>query len=88
MGWFWQLLWNRIKAFVMNPQRSSRAYEVGEEHYDLGNDLFRHRLDERMIYGSGYWRRVTTLNEAQEAKLDLICQKRRLEPEMRVLGMG
>ncbi|MFB6272103.1 MAG: cyclopropane fatty acyl phospholipid synthase [Salinibacter sp.] len=88
IGWSWRLLWNLIKAFVVNPQSPSRAYEVGEEHYDRGNDLFRHMLDARMVYSSGYWRRATTLNEAQEAKLDLICRKLRLEPEMRVLDIG
>ncbi len=30
----------------------------------------------------------TTLDEAQEAKLDLICRKLKLEPGMRLLDMG
>src|SRR5690606_7139713 len=36
----------------------------------------------------GYWDRATTLDEAQEAKLDLICQKLRLRPGMRMLDVG
>jgi len=88
IGWSWQLLWNVLKAFVLNLQSPSRAYEVGEEHYNRGNDLFRRMLDDRMVYSSGYWRRASTLNEAQEAKLDLICQKLGLEPGMRVLDIG
>ena len=88
VGWTWHFLWNVIKAFVLNLQSPSRAYEVGEEHYDRGNDLFRRMLDDWMVYSSGYWRRATTLNEAQEAKLDLICQKLQLKPGMRVLDIG
>jgi cyclopropane-fatty-acyl-phospholipid synthase len=88
IGWSWRMLWNIIKAFVLNLQSPSRAYEVGEEHYDRGNDLFRRMLDDRMVYSCGYWRRAETLDGAQEAKLDLICRKLRLKPGMRVLDIG
>lgn len=88
VGWSWRRLWNVVKAFVLNLQSPSRAREVGEEHYDRGNDLFRHMLDDRMVYSCGYWRRAQSLDEAQEAKLDLICQKLNLEPGMRVLDIG
>ena len=83
----WAVVWNLVKSFVLNWQRSTRAYEVGEEHYDRGNDLFRHMLDDRMVYSCGYWRRADTL-EAQEAKLDLIYRKPQMEPGMRVLDVG
>jgi len=88
VGWSWRLVWNVLKAFVLNLQSPDRAYEVGEEHYDRGNDLFRRMLDDRMVYSCGYWRRADTLDEAQEAKLDLICRKLGLEPGMRVLDIG
>lgn len=88
VGWSWRLIWNVLKAFVLNLQSPDRAYEVGEEHYDRGNDLFRRMLDDRMVYSCGYWRRADTLDEAQEAKLDLICRKLGLEPGMRVLDIG
>lgn len=88
IGWSWRHLWNMIKAVVWNLQSRHRAYQVGEEHYDRGNDLFRRMLDPRMIYSCGYWRRAETLAEAQEAKLDLICRKLGLEPGMRVLDVG
>ena len=88
MGWSWKLLWNIVKAVVLNRQSASRAYEVGEEHYDRGNDLFRHMLDNRMVYSCGYWRRADTLEAAQEAKLDLICRKLDLQPGMRLLDIG
>ena len=73
---------------LFNPQRPSRAFEVGRRHYDLGNDLFHAMLDRRMIYSCALWEAAATLDEAQEAKLDLICRKLLLEPGMRVLDIG
>jgi cyclopropane-fatty-acyl-phospholipid synthase len=59
-------------------------------HYDLGNDLFEAMLDRRyMAYTCAYWRGgATTLEDAQEAKLELICRKLTLQPGMRVLDIG
>ncbi len=74
------------KAF--NRQNKTRAKQVGREHYDLGNDLFRLMLDKRMVYSSGYWKNARTLDEAQEAKLDIICKKLELKPGMKVLDIG
>ena len=87
-GWSWRHVWNVVKANVLNLQSSSRAHQVGEAHYDRGNDLFERMLDERMIYSCGYWRDASTLDEAQRNKLDLICRKLYLEPGMRVLDIG
>ncbi len=80
--------WNALKARAFNLQKPSRAYKVGEHHYDIGNDLFERMLDRRMIYSCGYWEGVATLDEAQEAKLDLVCRKLGLQPGMRVLDIG
>jgi cyclopropane-fatty-acyl-phospholipid synthase len=63
----WPLLWQRLKAHLLNLQNKSRAYEVGEQHYDRGNDLFRRMLDKRMVYSCGYWKEADTLEEAQDA---------------------
>ena len=41
-----------------------------------------------MVYTCAYWKDATTLAEAQEAKLDLVCRKVGLEPGMRVLDLG
>jgi cyclopropane-fatty-acyl-phospholipid synthase len=45
-------------------------------------------LDERMVYTCGYWKDAKTLQEAQDAKLDLVCRKALLQPGMRVLDLG
>ncbi len=77
-----------FKAKLFNLQKPSKAFKVGKHHYDIGNDLYRRMLGERMIYSCGYWKDATTLDEAQEAKLDLICRKLDLQPGMRVLDIG
>jgi cyclopropane-fatty-acyl-phospholipid synthase len=58
-------------------------------HYDIGNDFYRLFLDQQMNYSSGYFSRAgEPLEEAQERKLDMICQKLRIEPGERVLEIG
>ena len=78
------VLWARLR----NAQRKSKAFEIGERHYDVGNDLYQAMLDPRMTYTGGYWHEATTLAQAQEAKLDLVCRKIGLKPGMRVLDIG
>ena len=86
-------LWDALRARLLNLQSRNRAREVGERHYDLGNDLYAAMLGRRLVYSCGYWtqadgRVLDGLDAAQEAKLDLICRKLRLQPGMRVLDIG
>ncbi len=83
-----RLVFHSLRAKLLNLQSMRRAKQVGEVHYDLGNDFYEAMLDRRMTYTCGYWKHAETLNEAQEAKLDLICRKLELEPGMRVLDIG
>ena len=75
-------------APLFNLQSKSRAFEVGEQHYDAGNDVFEAMLDSRMIYSCAYWENAATLEEAQYAKLDMICRKLRLKPGETLLDIG
>ncbi|WP_395489044.1 cyclopropane fatty acyl phospholipid synthase [Cedecea davisae] len=75
-------------ARLVNLQSKKRAWIVGKEHYDLGNDLFSRMLDAHMQYSCGYWKDATTLAEAQEAKLKMICEKLQLGPGMKLLDIG
>ena len=75
-------------ARLTNLQSKKRAWIVGKEHYDLGNDLFTLMLDPYMQYSCGYWKDATTLEEAQEAKLRMICEKLQLKPGMTLLDIG
>ena len=84
----WKLWWPVLQSKLLNLQTSRRAYQVGEEHYDLGNDLYAAMLDKRLNYTCGYWRDAQDLDAAQEAKLDLVCRKIQLEPGMTVLELG
>ena len=77
-----------LEAMVSNLGAKRRAFAVGHQHYDLGNDLFERMLDRRMTYSCGYWREATTLEAAQEAKLDLVCRKLGLRAGQRVLDIG
>jgi len=83
-----KLVFHALRARLMNLQSSKRAWQVGEAHYDLGNDFYAAMLDPRMAYTCGYWANANTLADAQEAKLELICRKLKLKPGMRVLDIG
>lgn len=76
------------RAWLTNQQDRRHSFEVGRRHYDLGNDLYRAMLGHRLVYSCGYWRSADTLEEAQEAKLDLVCRKLGLRPGQRVLDIG
>jgi len=82
------LVWNTIKAKVTNQQRKSKAHVIGKRHYDIGNNLYKNMLDKRMNYSCGYWKKAKTLDGAQKAKLDLICNKLKLKPGMTLLDIG
>lgn len=69
-----------------NPVRDAAAIHY---HYDVGNDFYNLWLDKRMVYSCAYFcSPEDSLDAAQEAKLDLICRKLRLEPGQRLLDIG
>ncbi|MEK7156438.1 MAG: cyclopropane fatty acyl phospholipid synthase [Patescibacteria group bacterium] len=78
-----------LRAQLTNMQRRSRALDVAQRHYNAGNDLFRAMLGPTMTYSCGYWRPgVKTLEQAQDAKHDLVCRRVKLEPGQRILDIG
>jgi cyclopropane-fatty-acyl-phospholipid synthase len=67
-------------------ERDARAVR---HHYDVSNDFFALFLDESMTYSCALFKHgASTLEEAQEAKLELICRKLDLGPGARVLDVG
>ncbi len=82
------LVINGALAFFSNMQSKMRSRVVGEKHYDVGNDLYKAKLDKRMTYTCGYWKDCSTLDKAQEAKLELVCKKIGLKSGDRVLDIG
>jgi cyclopropane-fatty-acyl-phospholipid synthase len=87
LGRSWALRAQLVRARLFNLQ-TSRAFEVGERHYDVGNDLYREMLGPRMVYTCAYFKDTDALDAAQEAKLDLVCRKIGLRAGMRILDLG
>jgi cyclopropane-fatty-acyl-phospholipid synthase len=77
-----------LRQRLFNLQKPSRAAQVAEHHYDAGNDVFERMLDARLIYSCAYWEHASTLDEAQEHKLELICRKLRLQQGQTLLDIG
>jgi cyclopropane-fatty-acyl-phospholipid synthase len=66
-----------------------RARASVRRHYDLGNDFYARWLDRDMVYTCAYFPRADlTLEQAQVAKLDLVCRKLRLTPGETVFEAG
>lgn len=73
---------------LFNYQSKSRSKEVAEKHYDIGNSLYQKMLGPTMNYSCGYWKDASDLDTAEVNKMELICQKLRLEPGLRLLDIG
>jgi cyclopropane-fatty-acyl-phospholipid synthase len=84
----WKIALYILQTKLLNRQKKSRAFQVGEQHYNLGNDLYQAMLDSRLNYTCAYWKDAKNLDEAQEKKLDLVCRKINLKPGMTVLELG
>lgn len=78
----------QLQSNFINLQSKTRAFIVGKQHYDLGNDLFERMLDSTMCYSCAYWKDTDDLHQAQLNKLDLAARKLGLEPGMKVLDIG
>ena len=74
--------------YLLNRQSKLRADQIGERHYDLGNDLFEAMLDPTLSYSCGYWAHARDLGQAQHDKLDMICRKLDLRPGEHLLDIG
>jgi len=73
----------------MNRNTKSGSRKNIEAHYDLGNDFFKLFLDPTMTYSSGYFpSRQSSMEEASQEKINVICRKLKLSPEDHVLEIG
>src|SRR5579872_1331120 len=77
------------------PERYAMAkklrphFEDVQAHYDLSDDFFRLFLDPSQTYSCAYFERDDmTLEEAQQAKVDLALGKLGLQPGMTLLDVG
>jgi cyclopropane-fatty-acyl-phospholipid synthase len=72
-----------------SPNSGIAARHNVHHHYDLGNAFYRLWLDREMVYTCAYFSTPgATLEEAQIAKMDLVCRKLHLKPGERVIEAG
>jgi cyclopropane-fatty-acyl-phospholipid synthase len=77
-----------ILTSIFNMQSKLKSKKVAEIHYNLGNDLYEAMLGNSMAYTCAYWKRATTLDQAQYDKYDLVCKKANLQKGDKVLELG
>jgi cyclopropane-fatty-acyl-phospholipid synthase len=77
-----------FKARFQNRQNVRRSKQAATTHYDLPVEIFEATFDTRLTGSCGYWKAATGLDDAQTAKLDLVCRKIGLAKGMRVLDIG
>ena len=81
-------LLNKASYMLFNLQSAGRSSMVAKRHYDFDNALFEYMLGPTMNYSCGYWHVAQNLDDAQRAKMELICAKLQLKPGMSVLDIG
>jgi cyclopropane-fatty-acyl-phospholipid synthase len=84
----WAAIRLYLQSLLLNPQARSRSFQVGENHYDRGNDLFQAMLDKRMVYTCACWDATESLDAAQEAKLEFVCRTIGARRNMKILDVG
>ena len=88
-GW-----WQRVQSALM-PRLHGRRHTQARDrsavqyHYDVSNDFYRLFLGPSLVYSCAFFARGDeSLEDAQEAKLDLICRKLDLHATDRLLDVG
>ena len=77
-----------LRAWLRRSTRLRRRRDIAA-HYDLGNQLFSRMLDPTMSYSCAFFEDPgMTLEEAQLAKLEMVCEKLELGPGDRLLEIG
>jgi cyclopropane-fatty-acyl-phospholipid synthase len=82
------LLLPSLAARVLNLQSLRRSPQVARAHYDTTVEHYRSMSDPYITLSCGYWKDADDLDEAQEAKLDLVCRKIGISEADRVLDIG
>ena len=77
---------SRLRGLRHSLRRDSAAIS---HHYEVGNEFYELLLGPTMVYSCAYFATpATSLDDAQRAKLDLVCRKLALRPGMRLLDVG
>lgn len=80
----------KYKTFnIFQKHDRKNSQEDIEFHYDIGNDFYKYWLDDSMTYSCAYFKNYeASLEEAQEAKIDHILKKLRIQKDDRLLDIG
>jgi cyclopropane-fatty-acyl-phospholipid synthase len=79
----------RISSKLAPGNSIQRSRRNVHHHYDLGNDFYSWWLDEQLIYTCAYFERPdASLEQAQVAKMDLVCRKLQLQAGELVVEAG
>lgn len=76
------------------PYLRSILYRLGiaqntvEQHYNVGNDFYERVLDQRMVYSCAFYQHANDLEDAQNHKLRMSCEKLNLQASDHVLDIG
>ncbi len=87
MGWITYPIHKLSHLRNSNTRNGSRTNIAA--HYDLGNDLYQMILDSQMQYSAGiFYNRNDSLEQAQQQKLKMICDKLELKPDEHLIEIG
>jgi cyclopropane-fatty-acyl-phospholipid synthase len=82
----------RREQFIAELKQSPVALHTGDanaQHYEVPPGFFQLVLGRRLKYSGAYWADTTrNLDEAEEAMLELYCQRARLDDGQAVLELG
>lgn len=82
------VLLRKLRFELFDAQNKARSRRVAELHYDEDARIFEMMLGRTNNYTCGRWSGVSTLDAAQEQKMDLLCRKAELGPGKKVLDIG
>ncbi len=87
----WMLV-SRLRSRLIRWSQTNTLFRASRNiraHYDLSNDFYRLFLDDSMTYSCAYFPTPdTSLADAQQAKIEMICRKLAPEPGQHVLEIG
>jgi cyclopropane-fatty-acyl-phospholipid synthase len=79
----------RLELLLPPGNSVGRSRRNVHHHYDLGNDFYQGWLDEQLLYTCAYFEHPqVSLEDAQRAKMDLVCRKLRLQAGDTVVEAG
>lgn len=82
------MLARRLRFGLVDAQSRLRSKQVAEAHYDEDARIFEIMLGSTTNYTCARWNGVSTLDAAQEQKMDLLCRKAELESGNTLLDIG